>query len=153
MVRRLNPDLPIQRVLSVIKQSARRPAGSGWSPELGWGILDAGAAVEAARGIDLRAPSSRVSAPSRTRSRRITLRIKGSDSSPPGVVASGVAKYRVYRATGSRKPVKIAVTRKSRLRVPARRGARYAFYVQAIDKAGNVQPFPARPGARTRVGR
>jgi len=25
------------------------------------------------------------------------------------------------------------------------------FYVQAVDHAGNVQPFPARPGARTRV--
>ena len=52
LVRHLNPDLTIGQILTILKQSARRPAGSGWTPELGWGILDAGAALDAARRVD-----------------------------------------------------------------------------------------------------
>jgi subtilisin family serine protease len=150
LIRKLNPDLPATRVLRILKQSARRTT-AGWGPDLGWGILDADTAVRTARDTDLRAPSSTVRAPSRTRGRSITLRLHGRDGGPPGVVVSGVAKYRVYRSTDGRRPVKIAVTRRSRLKLRARRGARYAFYVQAVDKAGNVQTFPSKPGARTRV--
>jgi hypothetical protein len=62
-----------------------------------------------------------------------------------------VARYRVYRSTDGGRPVKVAVTRRNRLKLKARPGARYAFYVQAVDRAGNVQAFPAKPGARTRV--
>jgi subtilisin family serine protease len=150
MVRHLNPALPIARVLRIIKETARRPAGTGWSQDLGWGIIDAGAAVSEARSIDVSPPTSTVSAPARTHQRTITLRLHGKDTGPPGVAASGVAKFRVYRSTGGH-PVKIAVTRRTRVRVHVRRGARYAFYVQAVDRAGNVQPFPAKPEARTRV--
>jgi subtilisin family serine protease len=151
LVRKLNPDLPVARVLQLIKQTARRAAGTGWSPDLGWGILDAGAAVDAARNIDLRPPVATVRAPSRTRNRSILLRLRGTDAGPPGVIASGVDKFLVYRSIDGRKPVKIAVTRKSRLRMRGRAGAVYSFYAQAVDKAGNVQPFPAKPSARTRV--
>src|SRR5204862_4013968 len=123
----------------------------GWSQDLGWGTLAAGAAVDAARDIDGRAPLATVSAPSRTRGRTITLRLHGSDTAPVGVVASGLAKFRVFRSTNGGRPVRVAVTRKTQLRLRARKGARYAFYVQAVDRAGNVQAFPARPGARTHV--
>ena len=153
LIRNLNPDIPLPRVLRMLKETASRPAGTGWSQDLGWGILNAGAAVEAAANLDLRPPTSSVRAPSRTRSRRITLRLRGADRGPAGVTASGVAKFRIYRSTNGRRPAKVAVTRGTRLRVRARRGARYAFYVQAVDRAGNVQPFPAAPGARTRVVR
>jgi serine protease len=150
MVRHLNPAIPIARVLTIIKQSARRPAGTGWSQDLGWGILDAGAAVDAARSLDLTPPNSTVTAPARTHQRTVTLHLRGKDAGPPGVVASGVAKFRVYRSTGGR-PVKIAVTRRTKVKLRVRRGSRYSFYVQAVDRAGNVQPFPAKPEARTRV--
>jgi subtilisin family serine protease len=153
LIRKLNPDLSAARILRIVKDNARRTSGTGWAPDLGWGILDAGAAVRAARDTDLRAPTSSVRAPSRTRGRSITLKLHGRDGGPPGVLVSGVSKYRVYRSTDGRRPVKIAVTRHTRLRLKARRGARYAFYVQAVDKAGNVQAFPAKPGARTRVVR
>jgi subtilisin family serine protease len=153
LIRHLNPDLTAARIVRLLKETARRPSGTGWTADLGWGILDAGAAVEAARGIDLRAPTSSVRAPARTKGRTITLRLRGADSAPPGVVASGVASFRVFRSIDGGRPVRFAVTTRSRLRVSARRRARYAFYVQAVDRAGNVQPFPARPGARTRVVR
>src|SRR4051794_8905576 len=152
LLRHLTPALPLQRILRIIKESARRPAGA-WTTDLGWGIIDAGAALAAARQVDLRAPTSTVSAPARTRGRTITLRLHGSDGAPAGVVASGVAKFRVYRSVNAGRPVKLLVTRRTKLKVRARRRARYSFYVQAVDRAGNVQPFPSRPGARTRVTR
>ena len=151
LIRHLNPDLPAARIVRLLKETARRPAGTGWTADLGWGILDAGAAVSAARGIDLRPPTSSVRAPSTTKGRSVTLRLHGADTAPAGVVASGVAKFRVFRSIDGSRPVRFATTTRSRLRVSARRRARYAFYVQAVDRAGNVQPFPARPGARTRV--
>ena len=36
-------------IVRLLKQTARRPAGTGWTPDLGWGILDAGAALALAR--------------------------------------------------------------------------------------------------------
>ena len=42
------PDLTNYQVAAIIKQSAHRAAGTGWTPELGCGELDAGAALELA---------------------------------------------------------------------------------------------------------
>ena len=52
LMRRMNPDLKAGDIIRLLKRTARRPAGRGWSPELGWGILDADAAVLAARSLD-----------------------------------------------------------------------------------------------------
>ena len=114
LVRRLNPDLTAAEVIRVLKQTAARPAGAGWSSDLGWGILDAGAAGDLARTIDAHRPVSRLSAPHTTRHSLITLTWKGSDPAPPGVVASGIASFEVYRIAGSRRPVRIAVLPASR---------------------------------------
>ena len=45
LVRHLNPDMPAAEIVRLLKQTARRPPGTGWTPDLGWGILDAGAAL------------------------------------------------------------------------------------------------------------
>ncbi len=45
LVRHLNPDMPAAEIVRLLKQTARRPAGTGWTADLGWGILDAGAAL------------------------------------------------------------------------------------------------------------
>jgi subtilisin family serine protease len=42
----VNPRLTAQQVASVLEQSA---TGDGWNPQLGWGALNAAAAVELAR--------------------------------------------------------------------------------------------------------
>src|SRR5438270_838500 len=74
LIRHLNPDLGVAEILRIIKQTARSPSG-GWTQDLGWGILDAGRAVAAARVVDHRPPTSRVLAlPAQTRKRRITVR-------------------------------------------------------------------------------
>ncbi|MGI8946030.1 MAG: S8 family peptidase, partial [Thermoleophilaceae bacterium] len=56
----LNPFLSAREKIRLIKQTARR--AGGWTPELGWGIINAGAAVDAARRIDRVAPRSRARA-------------------------------------------------------------------------------------------
>ena len=70
LVRHLNPDMPAAEIVRLLKQTARRPAGTGWTPELGWGILDAGAALArrrpaARRGVRVRAGRRRAVARAR----------------------------------------------------------------------------------------
>src|SRR5207247_11004221 len=40
------PQLRNYQVADIIKHSARRDAGTGWTPTMGCGVLDAGAALE-----------------------------------------------------------------------------------------------------------
>ena len=70
MARELNPDATVQDIVRAFKETARGPAGSGWSPNLGWGILDAGAAMNAVRAIDRRAPSPELRGEKRVRKAR-----------------------------------------------------------------------------------
>lgn len=154
LVRKLNPDLSAADVIRILKETATRPPGAGWSPDLGWGIVNAGAAVAEAKTIDRRPPASRVRGPAATRRRSFTLRWTGTDTGPPGVVASGIDHVDVFRvAKRGGRPVLIARTRKRSLRVKGRAGRRYSFFTRAVDRAGNEEPAPARPDATVRVKR
>jgi serine protease len=154
LVRKLNPDLTAADVISVLKETATRPPGAGWSPDLGWGILNAGAAVAQAKTIDRRAPVSRLRAPAATHKRSFTLRWTGTDTAPPGIVASGIDHFDVFRlARGGGRSVRIARTAKLSLRVKGRPGNRYSFFTRAVDRAGNEEATPARPDAVVRVKR
>ena len=150
MVRRLNPDLEAAEVISLLKTTARRPAGTGWEPNLGWGILDAGAAVNAARLIDRRAPATKVRV-SQPRSSTLKLRVVGVDSAPDGVLASGIARFDVMRSIDGRRAKRIARTAKRTVRLKVRRGPRYRFWAVATDRAGNREAEPSRPDARIRL--
>jgi subtilisin family serine protease len=151
LVRRMNPDLGVAEVLQVLKRTARR-RGAGWSRDLGWGILDAGAAVRAAAAIDRRPPASRLRAAARrTRARSVTLRWTGRDpQGPPGVAVSGVARYEVWRSVDGAAWRRMARVGTRTLRLPTRLvpGARHAYATVAVDAAGNREPLPARPDAR-----
>ncbi|MDX6707842.1 MAG: serine protease [Solirubrobacteraceae bacterium] len=152
LMRNLNPDLTAADVIRVLKQTAARPAGSGWSPDLGWGILDVGAAVGAARAIDRRSPASRLSGPARVRTARsFTIRWSGADQAPPGLEPSGIEAYDVYRSTNRRPYKRIARTAELRMKVSARAGSRYRFYTLAGDRAGNREAVPPRPDLSVRV--
>lgn len=151
LMRDLNPDLRVADIIRLLKETASRPAGSGWGPELGWGILNAGAALRAAAAVDRRPPTSRVRAPRRTHLHRFTLRIKAGDPSPPGVVATGLAKFRIFRSSAGRPARRIATTRAHTLKVRGTPGHTYTFYSVAIDVAGNVEAAPKRPDARVTV--
>ncbi|HWE82082.1 MAG TPA: S8 family serine peptidase [Gaiellaceae bacterium] len=46
----LKPSLSSAQVAAVLEQSATRPPGTGWNAALGWGVVDARAAVESVAG-------------------------------------------------------------------------------------------------------
>jgi subtilisin family serine protease len=148
LIRHLNPDLTAAEIVRLIKETARRPAGV-WTGDLGWGILDAGAALRRAASIDRRAPASRVKPlPASTRTPTTTVRWSGADTAPAGVRASGLARFELWRATdGGRFKRLLSTTRTSR-QVNLRRGGSYRFYTVAIDHAGNREPAPAQADAR-----
>jgi serine protease len=150
----VNPGLRAADKIELIKQTATRPAGTGWNADLGWGILNAGAAVAAARTIDRTRPVSRLTAPKRVEGRRFfRLRWTGRDPAPAGLPATGIARYEVWRRIGKRKAKRIAVTAKSSLRLRGTPTRTYSFYTRAVDNAGNREGRPRRPDARTRVVR
>jgi subtilisin family serine protease len=152
LMRHLNPDLPPADVVRILKQTARRPAEVAWTPELGWGILDAGAALAAARAVDAHAPKSQLQRPTVT-GRSILLRWRGTDDAVAGVVASGVDHFEVWRATPGRQARKIKTTRAHSMRLRGRRGGRYSFYTIAVDHAGNRELPPVKADASVRVAR
>jgi subtilisin family serine protease len=152
LMRHLNPDLTSDEIVLVIKQTARRPAGTGWTPDLGWGILNAGAALARAAALDRRAPTSHVRPlPAQTTGRTITVRWTGADPAPAGVRSSGISRYELWRSTDGARFRKLLSTRGTSARLPLRRGGRYRFYTVAVDHAGNREAAPAR--ADTRVSR
>ncbi|HEX8083491.1 MAG TPA: S8 family serine peptidase [Solirubrobacteraceae bacterium] len=153
LVRDLNPDIPAPEVVRLLKETAKRPPGSGWSPELGWGIVDGAAALRRAAELDRSAPRSRLRAPRRIRRRTVTLRWRGEDPAPPNVTSSGIARYEVWRSVDGLAPVKLTITRRTSYRLKLRRGRRYAFFTIAVDRAGNREAPPRKADARVRVRR
>ncbi len=143
LVRSLNPDLSVPEVIRLIKQTARRRAAE-WEPELGWGIVDAGAALEAARRIDRRPPTSRVRAISRE-GRHVVVSWSGRDAAASRLLASGVARYELWRSIDGGRARRVAVTARTTRRVRAARGRRHEFFTVAVDAAGNREPFPRAP--------
>lgn len=152
LVRTLNPDLSSAEVVRVLKSTARR-SEPGWSRELGWGIVDAAAALATARTLDRRAPTSRLRGPRRTRRQSLRLRWSGRDDAPAGVAASGVAAYELWRAVGRRRAVRVARTTRRSRRVRVRPGRRYAFFTVAVDRAGNREARPDHADVTVRVAR
>ena len=153
LVRHFNPDLRGADVVRLLKETATRPPGTGWTPDLGWGIVNAGAALTAARTFDRRPPRSRLRGPRRVRApRAITLGWTGKDPAAAGLLPSGVDHYDIYRSTNRRAYRRIKRTRARTIRLAVRPGSRYRFYSVAVDRAGNREKAPARPDLSTRVG-
>ena len=158
LVADLNPWLSVHDRLRLIKQSARR--SGGWSSDLGWGIVDAGAAISAARRIDRGSPSSRARSRKRVRirrgRRRIKVRVRWAGSDPAGrarLVPSGIRSFDLYmrRGRGRYRRVRRGTTKHSAV-LRLRRGI-YRFYTRAKDKAGNREAAPRRANARRVVKR
>lgn len=141
MVRQLNPDLDNRAVIRLIKRTAKR--SGGWTNDLGWGMLDSGKALRAARNSDVRAPRSRVKTV-KDSGTKVKLTWVGYDSGPKGVRVSKVAKYDLYRlpANGAA-PVRVRRTKLEFATVTAAAGD--GFYTVAIDGSGNREKAPRRP--------
>jgi serine protease len=150
LMRRLNPDAGVADVLRALKQTARRPTGA-WTDQLGWGILDAGAAVEAVSVLDRRPPVSRARAARRTRARRFRVRFIATDPTPPGVRAGGVRAFELWRSVDGGRFRPIARTARRSVLVRGAGGHRYAFFTVARDRAGNREARPRRADVTVRV--
>jgi serine protease len=148
MARHLNPDLGAADVIRLLKRTARRLAGAGWNGELGWGILDAGAAVAAALADDRHAPVSHLTSTHKLVRGRVTLRLSGSDPAPPEVASSGIARFEVWRSVNGHRARRLLATTRHTVRVRAKHHVRYGFYSVAVDHAGNREPAPGRADAR-----
>jgi hypothetical protein len=149
MLRALNPALGTSDVVRVLEQTARRPSGA-WSADLGWGILDAGAAVEAARRIDRVAPSSSASAPRRVAAGRLRVRLRGTDAGHEPLIGSGIRRFEVWGKLGGGHARRLARTRARVLTLRVRPG-RLRLWSIAFDRAGNREAVPGRPDVRIRV--
>ena len=136
LVRALNPDITALGVARILKQTARRAAGT-WTPDLGWGILDAGAAVDLARRVDVTPPTTRVTVPRHTHSRSVVVRWTGTDPVRPGLIASGLKTVSLYVGRDGRKPHFIKRTAHHTIRYRVRPGSIYRFYTLGVDNAGN----------------
>jgi serine protease len=139
MMRVLNPYATLADIIRTIKRTATRPRGKGWRSDLGWGILSAGAALRAIRRADHLAPKSTLIAPKLTHRRSFELRWRGQDQQRPGLIASGIAYFKVWMSSGNGRPVLLAHTTRHSLRFTGRRGHRYIFWTVAVDHAGNHQ--------------
>jgi serine protease len=155
LVRDANPDLGPDDVIAVLKQSAQREPGTGWNADVGWGVVDARAAVDLAMTLDRRAPVSSVTTPAVSRGTSIQLHLQSTDSAAPGVPVAGVKEVRVYQVAGHGAAHEVATVSSPEavLRLPVRAGHRYTFYTRAVDKAGNVESRPREPDAHTRIAR
>ncbi len=154
LVRHLNPDLSSSEVIRMLKETASRPPGTGWSADLGWGIVNTGAAVDRARVVDRRAPVSRLSAVRSTRRSTVTLHFRAADPAPVGLIPSGVDHLEIYRTVNGGHPLRIAVVAAARstLAVRVAPGRRYGWWSVAVDRAGNREARSA-PQALTRIAR
>ncbi|MEX2194410.1 MAG: S8 family serine peptidase [Thermoleophilaceae bacterium] len=153
----LNPDLSAREKLRILKESARRDAG--WEPDLGWGILDAYAAVDAARREDRTDPRSVIRSRKQhrmDRRRYIRIRVRGSD--PKGhtaLVPSEIDYVDVYgKRQGERGYDRVRRLRKPGIaKIRISRPGVYRFYTRAVDEDRNREALPRRADLVTRVSR
>jgi subtilisin family serine protease len=141
MMRVLNPYATLQDILTTVKRTAQRPANTGWSQDLGWGIINAGAALDAIRRVDRQSPDSRLRLPRVARRATFRLRWKGHDAHTPALIASGIAYYDVYVRTGKGDRRLLAKTTRHSRVFHGRPGRRYTFTVVAVDHAGNREGY------------
>ncbi len=159
LIRSVRPKMPNDKVARLIKLTAD---GHGeYGRGLGWGVIDAYAAVGAALQKDITAPVSRVRSARRVRGSRasasgrgrrlVTLRLKHFDPQPRPLVKSGVRSVMVFVSVDGRRFHRLGKTRRRHLRVRLRAGHRYRFYSRAVDRAGNREGAPANPDASLRL--
>ncbi|MDO9407555.1 S8 family serine peptidase [Patulibacter sp.] len=141
LMRGANPDLGSTAITRLLKRTARR--GSGWTEGLGWGVVDAQAAVDAARRVDLRAPTATFSTtPQELRTPTLELAWRGTDRSPSPLVPSGLRTVELWRSVdGGRFGLVGRARRGMAVEVP-RGTVRYAL--RAVDKAGNRARLPTK---------
>jgi subtilisin family serine protease len=154
LIRAVKPDLPNTEVVRLIKATASHCGTYG--DGIGWGIVQADQAVQAALNKDIDPPSSEIVKARRVRkgggARVLKLKLRSADSSPPRCAKlpiSGVKKVAVFAAANKRGAYhQIGKTSKRALFFRGKRHRRYRFYSVAVDNQGNREAAPAVPDAK-----
>ncbi len=143
----LNPSLSAVEKIRIIKQTARR--SGGWTPELGWGILDAGKAVDAARRVDRTRPASKARAKRTVRLKRgkkkIRVRFRWSQSDlagRSGLLPSGVKGVDLYVKKGRGRYKRVRRNSRAKTAVLSLAAGSYRVYTVATDNALNRERSP-----------
>jgi subtilisin family serine protease len=152
----LQPSLSASEKIRILKQSARR--SGGWTPLLGWGILDAGRALDVTRRIDRTVPSSKARAKKKVtiprRRRKVKLRVRWSQSDLPGrsgLVASGVEGVDLYLKKNKGRYKRVRKLSRRKTTVLTLRAGTYRIYTRATDNSANRERAPRRADVRVVV--
>jgi serine protease len=161
LMRAVKPSMPASKVVHLIKATA---SGCGtYGGGIGWGVIRADEAVEAALDKDVDPPNSRVRSAKRARhaggadagapgGRVINLRIKRGDAAGSNCAeqlpVSGMKKVVLFASANGGIYHRIAKTTKKRIRFQAKPRRRYRFYSVAVDQEGNREPVPVRADAK-----
>ncbi len=165
MMRALNPWLGAASTIRILKETARGPGG--WTAALGWGILDAGRALDTARRFDGLAPTARARASKKLTlpkvvkgrkkpSSKLSLKWSGTDpKGAEGLIPSGVASYDVFVRKPDRRSYKRlkSATKKLSFKYKISVPGNYRFYALARDRAGNLETVPSKPDVKVVVKR
>jgi serine protease len=158
LMRAVKPNLPNTDVVRIIKQTAGHCGVYG--DGIGWGIVQADQAVEAALNKDIDPPSSQITKVRRVhrrgggKNRRgplLKLKLTSVDVGAPRCAklpVSGVKEVEVFAATKRGTFHEIGKTSERRLFFRAKRHRRYRFYSVAVDNQGNREAAPATPDVR-----
>lgn len=148
LMRSANPALPAPKLVRLIKLTASNCAS--YQGGIGWGLINADAAVAAAAGTDLISPESSVE---RKRKSKRKLRITGFDGSgcSTELPSSGIENVMIFASRNGKAYRRIAKTEKTTFRFKPKRKGRYRFYSIAVDKAGNEEAAPTRSDEKLRV--
>ncbi len=148
----VNKELKNFQVADVLKRSARRPAGTGWAADVGWGVLDVAAAVDVAATYDSVSPVPELVSPHPVwADTAVPIAWSAIDRGHGGGTSSGIVAYEVLvRVDGGTPTVWRAATAKGRGTYGGRLGSTYAFSLRVTDGAGNVaEDKPVRVSLRT----
>jgi serine protease len=148
LIRSVKPNMPNTQVVHLIKATASHCGSYG--DGIGWGVIRADQAVEAALNTDVDPPTSRIARAKRTPGRVIVLNIKSDDPKSTGCLTlpvAGVKKVLVFASANGGPYHRIGKTSKSKLRFHAKPRRHYRFYSIAVDKAGNREAAPSTADA------
>jgi subtilisin family serine protease len=149
LIRAVKPNMANTKVVQLIKATASHCGTYGG--DIGWGLIRADQAVEAALDRDAAPPSSRIKRAKR-KDGVVALRIKRHDTSGGTscvkLPTAGVKKVLVFASANGGPYHRIGKTSTAKLRFDGKPRRRYRFYSIGVDNDGNREAAPARADAK-----
>jgi hypothetical protein len=107
--------------------------------------------VKGARSIDRSRPASRIVLATPFGDDSVALRLRGDDAGPPGVRASGIDRYEVWRSVDGQPAQHVATSTQTTVVLPDQPGADTSYWTIAVDREGNRERRPRGGDGRIRT--